>query len=95
MVSEKQVEAYFKKAVEVNGGQTYKFTSPAFRGVADQIACLPNGSTWFVELKTKGGNLSELQKLFASTVQALNQNYTCLWTIEQIDQWIENLKLDK
>jgi hypothetical protein len=49
---------------------------------------MPDGSTWFVELKTKGGRLSELQKRFADDVIALRQNYVCLWTKEQIDEWI-------
>ena len=88
---EKEVEKHFKWAVEVIGGKTYKFTSPSQRGVADRIACLPNGQTWFVELKIKGGRLSELQKVFANTVLGLNQKYTCLWTKEQIDEWIKTL----
>lgn len=84
---ESEVERHFKWAVERMGGRTYKFTSPGRRGVADRIACLPDGSTWFVELKTKGGRLSKLQELFASEVQALNQKYACLWTKEQVDEW--------
>jgi hypothetical protein len=88
---ENEVEKHFVWAVEAWGGKTYKFTSPARRGVADRIACLPNGQTWFVELKTKGGRLSELQKIFANTVIELNQNYACLWTKEQIDEWIKTL----
>jgi hypothetical protein len=48
---------------------------------------MSDGTTWFVELKTKGGRLSELQKLFAQEMLRLNQNYACLWTIEQIDNW--------
>lgn len=84
---ERDIEKYFKWIVEVNGGKTYKFTSPAHRGVADKIACMSDGTTWFVELKTKGGRLSELQKLFAQEMIRLNQNYACLWTIEQIDNW--------
>jgi hypothetical protein len=89
---EKEVEKHFKWAVEVIGGKTYKFTSLSHKGVADRIACLPNGTTWFVELKTKGGKLSELQKVFANTVLELNQKYTCLWTKEQIDEWIKNIR---
>ena len=88
---EKEVEKHFKWAVEVIGGKTYKFTSPSQRGVADRIACLPNGQTWFVELKIKGGRLSELQKVFANTVLGLNQKYTRLLTKEQIDEWIKTL----
>ena len=84
---EKQVEAYFKKVVEQMGGKSYKFTSPAHRGVADRIACLPDGSTWFVEIKTIGGKMSELQKIFAADMARLNQKYACLWSKEEIDEW--------
>ena len=88
---ESEVEHYFKWAVERAGGKTYKFMSPSHRGVADRIACLPNGATWFVELKTKGGRLSELQKIFAADMAKLNQNYSCLWTKEQVDAYIKTL----
>jgi hypothetical protein len=87
-VRESEVERHFKWAVERLGGKTYKFTSPGRKGVADRIACLPDGSTWFVELKTKGGKLSELQKIFAAEVVALNQHYACLWNKEQVDNWM-------
>jgi hypothetical protein len=90
-MKEKIVENHFVWAVERIGGKTYKFTSPGRKGVADRIACLPDGSTWFVELKTKGGRLSALQKMFMSDMALLNQNYMCLWTIEQIDEFIKTL----
>jgi len=85
---EKQVEAYLTKRVKDVGGRAYKFTSPAHRGVADRIVCFPNGSTWFVEVKTEGGRLSELQKVFANDMAKMNQKYTCLWNKEQIDEFI-------
>jgi hypothetical protein len=88
-MKEKIVENHFVWAVERVGGKTYKFTSPGRKGVADRIACLPDGSTWFVELKTKGGRLSALQKMFMSDMALLNQNYACLWTIEQVDEWLK------
>ena len=87
---ESEVENYFVWAVERIGGKTYKFTSPGRKGVADRIACLPDGSTWFVELKTKGGRLSALQKMFMSDMALLNQRYMCLWTIDQVDEWIKS-----
>ena len=89
-MKEKIVENHFVWAVERIGGKTWKFTSPGRKGVADRIACLPDGATWFVELKTKGGGLSELQKMFMSDMALLKQNYACLWTIEQIDEWIKS-----
>ena len=90
-MKEKIVENHFVWAVERIGGKTYKFTSPGRKGVADRIACLPDGSTWFVELKTKGGRLSALQKMFMSDMTLLRQNYMCLWTTEQIDEFIKTL----
>jgi hypothetical protein len=87
---EKEIERHFVWTVERMGGVTYKFTSPGRKGVADRIACLPDGSTWFVELKTKGGRLSKLQMLFAAEITLVNQKYACLWTKEQIDDWQRN-----
>ena len=84
---ESEIERHFVWAVETMGGKTYKFTSPGNRGVADRVACLPDGSTWFVELKTKGGRLSKLQELFGATMRQLNQNYTVIWTLEGIHEW--------
>jgi hypothetical protein len=86
-MKESDVELYFVWAVLSLDGITYKFKSPNQRGVADRIACLPNGDTWFVELKTKGGRLSELQKLYAKNMEKLNQKYAVLWNKEQIDEW--------
>lgn len=89
-MKESEVERYFVWAVQRAGGRTWKFTSPSNRGVADRIACLPDGSTWFVELKTKGGRLSPLQVLFSEQVLELKQKYAVLWTKEQVDQWLKS-----
>ena len=89
-MKEKEIEIYFDWAVQRVGGRTWKFTSPGRKGVADRIACLPDGQTWFVELKTKGGRLSELQKLFQTEMALLGQSYACLWTKEHVDEWIKS-----
>lgn len=87
---EKQIEAYLVKRVKDLGGVAYKFVSPAHRGVADRIVCLPDGSTHFVELKTEGGRLSPLQQVFQSEMARMNQNYCVLWSKEDVDTWIAN-----
>ena len=89
-MKESEVERYFVWAVQRAGGRTWKFTSPSNRGVADRIACLPDGGTWFVELKTRGGRLSPLQVLFSEQVLELKQKYAVLWTKEQVDQWLKS-----
>ena len=91
-MNEKEIESYFKWAVMSIGGKTYKFRSINQRGVSDQIACLPNGDTWFVELKTKGGKVSALQKFFMEEVTGLSQQYAFLWTTEQIDEWKDKIR---
>jgi len=89
-MKESEIEKYFVWSVEFMGGKAYKFTSPGNRGVSDRIAVLPNGSTWFVELKRpKGGRLSPLQVIFRDEVLDLNQKYALLNTREQIDEWIK------
>ena len=89
---EKQIEAYFVKRVKEIGGVAYKFTSPAHRGVADRVVCLPDGSTWFVELKAANGRLSALQQVFQSDMARLCQNYACLWSKDHVDEWVNNRK---
>ena len=86
---EKHIEVYLVRRVKELGGMAYKFTSPAHRGVADRVVCLPDGSTWFVELKAPGGRLSELQKIFQSDMARMNQKYACLWSREHVDEWIK------
>ena len=87
MVRESEIEKYFVWTVQRMGGTAYKFKSPNHRGVADRIACLPDGSTWFVELKAPGGRPSPLQKFFAARMKELRQNYTILWSKTEIDEW--------
>jgi hypothetical protein len=86
-MTEKEIEAYFVKRVKALGGYSYKFRSVTQRGVADRIACLPNGQTWFVELKQPGGRLSPLQELFAENMAEMNQNYALLWSKGDVDAW--------
>ena len=84
---ESTIEKHLVAQVKAIGGMAYKFTSPAHRGVADRIVCLPNGQTWFVELKAPGGRLSELQKIFAEDMARMNQKYLCLWNKEQVNEF--------
>ena len=89
---EKDIEARVCEYARSKGVLAYKFTSPAHRGVADRVVCLPDGQTWFVELKAPGGRLSELQKIFAEDMARMNQRYVCLWSKEQIEEWLNDRK---
>jgi len=87
-MKESEIETYLVWRVERLGGKAYKFTSPSNRGVADRVICLPNGTTWFVELKTAKGRMSTLQVIFAAQMERLRQNYVCLWSKEMVDEWV-------
>ena len=93
-MKESTIEKHLVTQVKALGGMAYKFTSPAHRGVADRVVCLPDGQTWFVELKAPGGRLSELQKIFAENMARMNQRYVCLWSKEQIEEWLNDRKRD-
>jgi hypothetical protein len=86
---EKQIEAHLVRRVKELGGVAYKFTSPANRGVADRVVCLPDGSTWFIEVKAPTGRLSPLQRHFRDEMTKLQQRYACLWSMKNVNDWIE------
>ena len=89
VLKEHEIEKYFQWVVATIGGNTYKFKSPNKRGVSDQIACLPDGQTWFVELKRpKGGVVAPLQEVFEQDMKKLHQKYARLTTREAINEWI-------
>ena len=86
-MTEKEIETYFVKRVKALGGFAYKFRSVSQRGVADRIACMPNGEAWFVEMKKPGGRLSALQEIFCEEMAHTKQRYACLWSKMDVDLW--------
>jgi Holliday junction resolvase-like predicted endonuclease len=86
---EKHIEAYLVKRVKALGGIAYKWRGHG--GAADRIIVLPDGTVWFVEVKTIGGRLSALQKVFAADMARLKQKYCVLWTKEQVDAYIDSV----
>lgn len=89
---EAEVERYFVWVVARLGGKADKIEFVGKRGCPDRLVRLPE-SLWLVELKRpKGGRLSALQKEFAKECEQLNNNYACLWSIEQIDQWAAQIR---
>jgi hypothetical protein len=88
-MTEKEIEAYFVRRVKQMGGYAYKFRSVTQRGVAARIACMPNGKIIMVELKKPGGRLSALQEIFAEAMQSVNAPYVCLWSKEDVDDFIQ------
>lgn len=84
---ERTVERYLVERVRAMGGTAYKWQGGG--GVADRVVCLPNGVTWFVEVKTAGGRLSPLQTAFRDNMHRLGQHYSVVWSKEDVDTWAQ------
>ena len=89
---ESEVENFFQWAVEHLGGKSYKFKSVNNRGVADRVVMLPDGTTWFVELKALGKKLKPLQEIFRLQCERYNQKYAILQSIPEVETWAAEIK---
>ena len=88
-MTEAEIERYFVQRVKALGGYAYKFRSVSQRGVADRIACIPNGKIIMVEIKKRGGRLSALQEVFAEEMRSVGAPYVCLWSKESVDDFLQ------
>jgi len=86
-VRESEIEKHLVWAVAKLGGIAFKFKSPNNRGVSDRVVCLPDGRTWFIELKSETGKRSPLQIIFADTMRAMGQNYALLSSTADVVAW--------
>lgn len=84
---ERDIERYLVAEVRKRGGEAYKFTSPAMRGVSDRLVVMP-GVVWFVELKTPAGRLTPLQERFRDRMLQLLQRHVVLRSKEEVDRWL-------
>lgn len=76
---EKEVEAKLVRGVKQLGGIAYKFVSPGNSGVPDRIVVLPGGRIEFVELKSKTGRLSSIQKRQIARLESAGKKVQVLY----------------
>ena len=89
---EKDIEARLKRGVERAGGLCLKWVSPGCTGVMDRIVLLPGGRVIFVELKKPGGRKSQRQIWLAMQMRDLGMDVRCLWSAEQVDAFLEEVR---
>lgn len=70
-MNEKLIEKKLREEIKKRGGIAYKFVSPNHRGVPDRLLLLPNGKTFFAEIKTTGKRPTQLQELELRRINAL------------------------
>lgn len=62
-VSEKAIEKYLTDRVRDMGGVCLKYSNPAMAGYPDRVCLLPGGATVWIELKSRDGRLSGIQRI--------------------------------
>lgn len=88
-MQESEIENKLREVVEKMGGVCFKFVSPGNRGVPDRIAIYPGGKIHFIELKTKVGRLSALQKTQISRLRDLETEVFVIYGIDGVKEYEE------
>lgn len=91
MAAEAKLEREVRLYAEKRGVITYKFVSPAHRGVPDRIFIAPGGKILFLEFKAEGKKPSPLQ---AREIKRLRDQgvdvrwtsnfFSAIWSIDQL-----------
>ena len=88
---EKDIEKFLTDNIKKLGGRSYKFVSPGNSGVPDRIIFLPGGRIYFVELKTKKGYPSALQKLQRRRFKELGHEVYLLYGMEDVRVFLNGI----
>lgn len=82
-------ESAIEKAVtdlaKGHGWLSFKFTSPAHRGVPDRLY-IRDGITIYIEFKQKGKKPNKLQE---ATMKKMQQHGAMVWVIDSVDKGAE------
>ncbi|MEC1177636.1 VRR-NUC domain-containing protein [Metasolibacillus meyeri] len=90
-VSEKTIESYLREEVKKQNGRAYKWESPGNAGVPDRIVLLPNGKTYFVELKAPGKKPTPLQITQHRKLEMLGHKVHVLDSKEAVNEFIREV----
>ncbi|MCW2279890.1 PDDEXK family nuclease [Lactococcus lactis] len=94
MQLENDIEKRLIKKVKALGGLTFKLTSPSTKGVPDRVVIF-KGRAHFVELKRPKGTPRALQLYWISEIKSQEVDALTLSTFDEVDQFIEDLRLGR
>lgn len=90
--SEKYLEKRLREEIRKAGGLAIKFTSPYFTGMPDRLVLMPKGKIWFVEIKSTGKKLKDIQEAQAKKLKELGFNTRLIDTKTELDSFIEEVR---
>lgn len=91
-VRERDVESRLTSSLERIGVPCIKFSPEHKVGMPDRLILLPGGKCIWVELKTQGGHLAEIQKLQHRRLVDAGQRVEVLWNKKDVDNLVAEVK---
>ena len=93
-IRENSVERNLVRAMGDLGLGTYKFIPDQRVGMPDRVVTLPDGRVIWVELKTRGGQLSVVQQLRHTELQRQGQRVVTVWSKEDVSKLADELRAE-
>ena len=90
--NEKYLEKKLREEIRKAGGLAIKFTSPYFTGMPDRLVLMPKGKIWFVEVKSTGKKLKDIQEAQAKKLQELGFYARLVDSKAALDSFIEEVR---
>ncbi len=88
-MTEKDLENKLMQSVRKAGGRAYKFISPGNSGVPDRLVVLSDRPVIFIEMKRKGGRLTQLQKIQIERLRDLGQDVRVICGETELDTFLQ------
>ncbi|WMZ82782.1 VRR-NUC domain-containing protein [Staphylococcus pseudintermedius] len=90
-MKETNLEQYLVKEIKKENGLCLKWVSPGTKGVPDRIIIMPDGKTYFVEMKQNKGRIDPLQKYMHKQFNLRGHKVYVLWTKEQVNEFVKKV----
>ena len=89
---ERDVESRLASSLKKIGLPCLEFEPSNCIGMPDRLVLLPGGKVMWVEVKTDGGSLEEIQKLRHRELESLGHTVRVVWSKDDVDDLIEEIK---
>ena len=91
-MKESQIERRLVEGVKRLGGMCLKFVSPGTLGVPDRIIITAKGRVIFVELKTKTGRLTKIQRYVIGEMQKRGADARVVKGIDEVKELLAEIE---
>ena len=88
---ESQIERKLVDGIKKLNGLIFKFISPGTAGVPDRIIITPSGKVIFVELKSKTGRLSKIQKYTKEQIKKRGADVREVKGLDEVNQLLNEI----